>query len=134
VPEVWGTEVAAERGGGTMTYATVDYIRVGTRKFARNNSLLVDSLFHSDGTCSGTFRVKRGKGRVAVELRNLQNDPIALVSPDGCLVTASRLSTGKTFYMYAMTANTYHELGIPESIRYSDERAIGKAIIDCVSE
>ncbi len=105
-----------------------DYLEVAGKKFARTKSLLVDSLFHTDGTCCGIFKLKHSRGRVAIELRNLQDEPIALVSPDGCLVTAARLSSGKTFYMFAMTEETKRILGM-ESTSYSDERAIGKALI-----
>jgi hypothetical protein len=74
-------------------------------KFAKNNAEVIDSLFQGSTTAHGIYKVRRGRGRVAIELRSIQGEPMALISPDGVFVTAHK-DGGKTRYMYAMSQQT----------------------------
>jgi hypothetical protein len=85
-------------------------ITINNRKYAKNSSELLDSLFQGPVTAHGLYKVKRGKGRVAIELRTIQGEPKALISPDGVFVTAFSFE-GKTRYMYGLTEDSKEFLG-----------------------
>lgn len=78
-------------------------------RFARNQSEMLDTLFTGPRTADGFYKVNRGK-RLSVTLLDHQRAPLALVSPDGVIVTADQTETG-TRYLYAMTTETERRLG-----------------------
>lgn len=109
-------------------------ITVNGKKFAKNKSEALDTLFAADGTFHGLYKVKRGRGRVAVELRDMQGNRRALVSPDGVIVTATDVMHREraiAHYMYALTADTRDWLGLND-VNYAQERELGRSVIQTV--
>jgi hypothetical protein len=109
-------------------------LTINGKKFANTKSEALDTLFAADGTFHGLYVVKRGRGRVAVELRDLQGKRRALVSPDGVIVTAADIIDGKRViphYMYDLTADTRDWLGLND-VTYTQERDLGRSVIQTV--
>ena len=97
-------------------------LTINGRKYARNAGELVESLFHAPPTAHGLYRVRRGAGRVAIELQTAKGEPVALISPDAVFVTAFRFEK-TTRYMFALTDDSTRFLGF-EATSISDQRRI----------
>ena len=81
---------------------------------------------------NGFYRIKAGRGRVAVLLMDSKREPKALISPDGVVVTAYRFEKG-IMYMYSTTKETEEFLGIA-GLKYSALRDMGRLAIDSVKQ
>jgi hypothetical protein len=84
------------------------------KRFAATEGEMLETLFTGPTTASGFYKVRSGRktDRVAVEFFDHLQKPVALVSPDGALVTAYRLDGDKqTIYMYGCTAETEAFMG-----------------------
>lgn len=66
-------------------------------KFAESEKEMVDSIFHSDGTCCGYAKRLKHK----IKLFNLQKELIAVINQHGVLLKAKLLEDGKVWYGYA---------------------------------
>lgn len=77
---------------------------------------------------NGFYRIKQTRGRVAVLLMNSKREPMALISPDGVTVTATRIDGG-IFYMYGTTKETERFLGIGD-MKYSSLVQLGRLAIE----
>lgn len=92
--------------------APFDYLAVGTTKFARTQSLLAASLFHSGGTSSGCFKVT-SKG---VLFMLPDGSPFAFLVAnrhgERFFVSCSRQSDGRVRYMYSTALRDEARLGL----------------------
>ena len=66
-------------------------------KFAENESELLDSLFSSDGTCSGYAERLKHK----IKLFDLQKNLVGVINEHGVLCKARLLENGKYWYSLA---------------------------------
>lgn len=72
-------------------------IELNGKRFARDDSEMVESLFHPGGTCAGFYK-RRADG---VALLNLQRELVAVVNLHGVLCCATRLEDGRYWYNHA---------------------------------
>lgn len=94
-------------------------ITLNGKKFAKNDSEFIDSLFHSGGTCVGYYKVMRR----AVILMDHNKKRIGCVNWDGVLASATKGKDGRYRYCYRNP-----DL-IGEFPRYMDEVDACKAIV-----
>lgn len=95
-------------------------ITVGSLKFARSASALVDTLFAPGGTASGMFKLRKH----SVLFRRPDGEAFAcLIANPGqskFFVTAFKLADGVTRYSYGLTDESKRLLGL-ESLTYSQQ-------------
>lgn len=72
-------------------------IELNGKRFAATNAEMVESLFHTGGTCAG-FCKRRSDG---VALLNLQRELVGVVNLHGVLCCATRLPDGRYWYSHA---------------------------------
>jgi hypothetical protein len=106
-------------------------IELNGRKYARDAAEMEATKTFGMRTCHGFYKVKRRKGTVAVLILDGLQQPIALVSPDACLVTAHN-ALGRTRYMYAMTRSTREFLGLPATTTAREEHDMAQGVLDQV--
>ena len=92
----------------------------------------VDEPIPSYTRIHGFYEVKRGRKTTAIRIIDCTKTIKALVSPDGCIVTASKLNCGQEFYMFGTTKETETFLGI-EGFKYSTLADMGRAAIRSVT-
>lgn len=106
-------------------------ITINGRKFARNESELVSSLFDPSGTGSGFYRPIRG----GIQLYNLQNELFALAvnnKYDEQFFVSASTHNGKPFYLYDLTDKDRQFLGF-DTLSYSAERDIARSLFEAQS-
>lgn len=98
---------------------------INGRKFARTEKEFTASLFDYTGTCSGYYKVLKGK----IILSDGQKTPrIAIVNTDRVFaVTCHKLDNGRLRYMFALTGNDRQWLGFDELTIQDADAAIKKA-------
>jgi hypothetical protein len=67
------------------------------KKFARNDSEFVESLFHPGGTCVGYYKATSRQ----IFLMDHQKERIGVINPSGVLGRATRREDGRYWYSYA---------------------------------
>ena len=72
-------------------------IQLNGKTFTRSAGAMVDTLFESNGTASGFYRVSNG----AVLIYDHQSNPIAVINRAGVFGCATRLENGRIWYSYA---------------------------------
>ena len=98
------------------------------KKYAKNDTEFVDSLFHTDGTCVGYYqKVSNGirlmtmkKMYFAFLVSNKHNEKF--------IVSMGQTSDGKPFYMYGLNSNDAIYLGVSEMSRQAQYDAIEAAM------
>jgi len=98
-------------------------ITIGNKKYAKNNSEFMDSLFVAGGTCAGFYKVYKNR----IIFKDMQGKPFAcLVANDDYspyFVCCSKLDNGKLFYMQGINSFDLKKLGIrtKDYIKVEDE-------------
>ena len=95
------------------------------RKFAKNNSELVNTLFDPSGTACGMYR-KRKDGVLLIGLHD--NKPFAYIRNDGLVISCSQ--EGKQiWYMFALTSQHTKLLGF-DMLPYSKHNIVAREAIE----
>jgi len=102
-------------------------LKINGRKFAKNNSEFVNTLFQKDGTAIGFY--KKLKGRIM--LYDMQNNLFACLvhnrHGEKFFVSAS-LKNGKPYYMFALSTKDEQFLGFND-ISFTMQNKIASSLI-----
>ena len=93
---------------------------INGKKYAKNESEFVSSLFDKTGTCSGYYKKSKGK----ILLSDMQGKVFAaIICNDNFkgIVNARKAESGKVFYQYAASENVEKHLGLPEKYSMQSE-------------
>lgn len=96
-------------------------IVINGRKYAPSLSAFLETLFQTNGTASGEYRVLKG----GILLLDLQQQPFAFVVNRGIgkwIVTATRDEKGRTVYMQGLSSLTANRLGMPENMLNASQK------------
>lgn len=98
---------------------------INGRKFARTEKEFTASLFDSTGTCTGYYKVLKGR----IILSDGQKTPrVAIVNTDRVFaVTCHKLDNGNLRYMFALTGKDRQWLGFDDLTIQDANAAIKKA-------
>lgn len=70
---------------------------INNKKFAKNNSEFINSLFNPGGTCVGFYKVNKK----SIVLMDHQNNRIGVINRHGVLCHARKLDNGKYWHTHA---------------------------------
>lgn len=102
-------------------------------KFAKNDSDMLNSLFHSDGrTCTGYYKVMAG----GILLMNGQKEPVLFIvtrATHAWFVSVCRESTGRLRYAYATCSIDERLVGL-DSVPDRDKDAIAWRTVQSVAK
>jgi hypothetical protein len=93
---------------------------INGKKYAKNESEFVSSLFDKTGTCSGYYKKSKGK----ILLSDMQGNIFAAVICNynfKGIVNARKVESGKVFYQYGASENIQMLLGLPEKYSMRSE-------------
>jgi hypothetical protein len=65
-------------------------IKLNGRKLAKDDKEMIDSLFHSDGTCVGYYRVNKK----TISILDHQKNKVGVINQHGCLCSARKVEKG----------------------------------------
>ena len=88
-------------------------LTINGKKYAKNESEFVSSLFDKTGTCSGFYKKSKGK----ILLSDMQGNVFAaIICNDNFkgVVNARKSESGAIFYQYAASEHIEKMLGVPE--------------------
>lgn len=71
-------------------------ITLNGKRLARNDSEMIESLFHPGGTCVGFYK----PNRKSIFILNMQKERVGVISKHGVLGCATKLDDGRFWYSY----------------------------------
>jgi|SRR5580692_5587674 hypothetical protein len=95
-------------------------LTIAGKKYAKNNTEMTESLFHTGGTCSGYYKVRKH----GVLLMDLQSKPFAFIADQlsgQWFVTAGYADNGKLIFMQGLAEYTEKQLGI-DGYSYGEQK------------
>lgn len=103
-------------------------LRINGKKYAKNNREALLTLFESDGTFSGFYRVTKN----SVMFYDMQHNLFAAVvcnkSGFRGIVNAGKASNGRVFYQYGASDYVNELLGVPT--KYGEQAAYAQSILN----
>lgn len=103
-------------------------LRINGKKYAKNNREALSTLFESDGTFCGFYRVTKN----SVMLYDMQQKLFAAVvcnkSGFRGVVNAGKASNGRVFYQYGANDHVNELLGVPA--KYGEQAEYAQSILN----
>lgn len=101
-------------------------LEINGKKYAKNDSEFIDSLFQTGGTCYGFYRKVRGGVKLMDHQKNIFVFIVNNKYNEQFFVSASALN-GKTYYMNSTSSIDDKILGLDE-LSYSQRNELAKTI------